>query len=331
MAASSVPEQAGGVSREPAVDPSIVRRRVLHKAWSRIWFYRHLYLLALPGLLYFIVFSYLPMWGVVIAFKDFRLFRGLAGSPWVGLKHFEFFFKSPNFVRLLRNTLLISGLNLAFVFPAPIMLSLLLNEMRHPTFKRVVQTVSYLPHFISWVVVGGLLLYTFSQSVGVVNLQLARWGLPPLIVLGSRPAFLPLVVGTAIWKEVGWEAIIYLAAIAGINPELYEAATVDGASRFRRVVHITIPSIAPVIVIMLILQIGSILNVNFLQLLTLQGNDASLYEVSDVIDTWVYRAAFLKAQMSLATAVGLFKGVIGLALVWLANRFARRISDTSLW
>ncbi len=306
-------------------------RKPLRKVLSRMWFYRHLYLLALPGILYFLIFSYLPMWGVIIAFKDFRLFRGMAGSPWVGLAHFQFFFTSPNFPRLLRNTLLISALNLLFVFPAPIILALLLNEIRNVAFKRVVQTISYLPHFISWVVVGGLLLYTFSQSVGAVNIALQRQGAQPLVILGNRHAFLPLMVGTSIWKEVGWEAIIYLAAMAGINPELYEAATVDGASRFRRMLHITLPSITPVIVILLILQISSILNSNFLQLLILQGNDASLYEVGDVIDTWVYRAGFLKSQMSLATAVGLFKGLVGLALILMANKVARWITDSGLW
>ncbi len=308
-----------------------VPRRSFRKTLARMWFYRYLYLLAVPGVLYFFIFSYVPMWGVVIAFKDFRLFRGLAGSPWVGLEHFRFFFTSPNFPRLLRNTLIISGLNLALVFPMPILLALLLNEVRNVFFKRFVQTVSYLPHFISWVVVGGLVTYMFSVNVGFVNITLARMGHQPISILGNRVAFLPLVVGSAIWKEVGWGAIIYLAAIAGINPELYEAATVDGANRFRRVLHITIPSITPVIVVMLILQISAILNTNFLQILVLQGSDASLYEVSDVIDTWVYRAAFLKSQMSLATAVGLFKGVVGLVLVWLANRFARAITDSGLW
>lgn len=296
-----------------------------------MWFYRYLYLLALPGIVYLIIFNYVPMWGVVIAFKDFRLFRGFAGSPWVGLKHFRFFFSSPYFPRLLRNTLVLNGLRLAVIFPTPIVLALLLNEVRNALFKRVVQTISYLPHFISWVVVGGLLIYTFSQSMGVVNIQLGRMGLPPLIVLGNRKAFLPLFVGSSIWKEVGWEAIIYLAAITGINPELYEAARVDGANRLQRVLYITIPAILPVIAVMLILNIGSILNVNFLQLLILQGGDASLFDVSDVIDTWVYRAAFLKSQMSLATAVGLFKGVVGLVLVYGANRFARRVGESSLW
>jgi len=303
----------------------------LNKLWKRIWFYRYFYLLALPGVLYFVIFSYVPMWGVVIAFKDFRLFRGLAGSPWVGFKHFEFFFTSPNFLRLLRNTILISGLNLVFVFPAPILLALLLNELKNGLFKRFVQTVSYLPHFISWVVVGGLLTYTFSQSMGVVNIQLQRLEMEPLHILGNKSAFYSLVVGTSIWKEIGWEAIIYLAAIAGINPELYEAATMDGANRLQRVLYVTLPGISAVIVIMLILQISAILNSNFLQILILQGADASLYEVGDVIDTWVYRAGFLKSQLSLATAVGLFKGLVGLVLVFFANKVANKLTGQGLW
>ncbi len=332
MASDLTPVLSGLVPRHGNVSaPPAGRRTRFRKVLGRIWFYRYLYLLALPGVLYFLVFSYVPMWGIIIAFKDFRLFRGLAGSPWVGLKHFQYFFTSPNFPRLLRNTLVISGLNLALVFPMPIILALLLNEIRRAFFKRFVQTVSYLPHFISWVVVGGLITYLFSVNIGLVNISLAHAGYQPIRILGSRVAFLPLLVGSAIWKEVGWGAIIYLAAIAGINPELYEAATVDGANRFQRVLHITIPGMTPVIVIMLILQVASILNTNFLQILILQGSDASLYEVSDVIDTWVYRAAFIKSQMSLATAVGLFKGVVGLVLVWLANRFAHAITDTGLW
>lgn len=297
----------------------------------KIWFYRYLYILALPGIVYFLIFAYLPMWGIVIAFKDFRLFRGLEGSPWVGLQHFEFFFSSPSFTRLLRNTLVISGLNLIFVFPAPIILAILLNELRNGPFKRFVQTVSYLPHFISWVVVGGLLIYTFSQSMGVVNLQLQAMGMEPLRLLGNKSTFYGLVVGTGIWKEIGWEAIIYLAAIAGINPELYEAATVDGANRLQRILHITLPGISAVIVIMLIIQVSAILNSNFLQILILQGSDASLYEVGDVIDTWVYRAGFLKSQLSLATAVGLFKGVVGLVLVVIANKAANLLTGQGLW
>lgn len=303
----------------------------LAKTWRKMWFYRYIYLLMLPGLLYFLIFRYIPMWGVIIAFQDFRLWQGLFNSPWVGFEHFRTFFEGAYFWRLFGNTLIISGLNLLFVFPTPIVLALLLNEVRHITYKRVIQTISYLPHFISWVVVGGMLIYMFSINVGFFNRLLTGFGLEPIRVLGNSDTFLTLVITSAIWKGIGWGAIIYLAAIAGVNPELYEAATMDGANRFQRVLYVTLPSIAPVIIIMLILQIGQLLDVNFYQLLILMGADASLYEVGDVFDTWVYRMAFFQGQMSLATAVGLFKGVIGLALIWGANRVANRISDGGLW
>lgn len=284
-----------------------------------------------PGLLYFFVFAYVPMWGVVIAFQDFHLWQGVFGSSWVGLENFRVFFGSSDFPRLMRNTLVISLLNLVFVFPAPILLALMLNEVRHGRYKRLIQTISYLPYFISWVVVWGLIIYLFSVNVGVVSGLLAGLGLPPLQVLGSQGALYPLIVGSAIWKDAGFAAIIFLAAIVGINPELYEAAMVDGANRLQRIRYVTLPGITEVIVIMLILQIGSILTTNFMQILVLVGNDASLFEVGDVIDTWVYRAGFFQQQMSLATAVGLFKGVIGLALVFGANRLSRRVADSSLW
>ena len=310
-------------------------RRDTRSGWAKtlhkMWYYRYIYLLMLPGLLYFLVFRYVPLWGIIIAFQDFRLWQGILGSPWVGFQHFETFFQAPYFWRLFRNTLIISGLNLLIVFPAPIILALLLNEVRHSAYKRVIQTVSYLPHFISWVVVGGMLIYMFSVSVGFFNLTLSRMGFEPITILGNVKTFLPLVVGSAIWKGVGWGAIIFLAAIAGVNPELYEAATMDGANRFQRMIYVTLPSIAPVIVIMLILQIGQLLDVNFFQLLILMSGDASLYDVGDVFDTWVYRMAFFQGQMSLATAVGLFKGIIGLFLLWGANRLANRMSDGGLW
>lgn len=306
-------------------------RASLTKTLHKMWFYRYIYLLMLPGLLYFLIFRYIPMWGVIIAFQDFRLWQGVLNSPWVGFEHFRVFFEGAYFARLFRNTLIISGLNLLFVFPTPIVLALLLNEVRHTAYKRVVQTISYLPHFISWVVVGGMLIYMFSINVGFFNRLLVDFGLEPIRILGNTDTFLSLVIGSAIWKGIGWGAIIYLAAIAGVNPELYEAATMDGANRFHRVIYVTLPSIAPVIIIMLILQIGQLLDVNFYQILILMGADASLYEVGDVFDTWVYRMAFFQGQMSLATAVGLFKGVIGLALIWGANRVANRISDGGLW
>jgi putative aldouronate transport system permease protein len=296
-----------------------------------MWFYRYIYLLALPGVLFFLIFHYVPMWGVVIAFQDFKLWKGVFDSPWIGFENFVRFFNAPYFVRLIRNTLVISLLDLVFVFPAPILLALLLNEVRHRWYKRFIQTISYFPHFVSWVVVGGMLIYIFSVNVGLLTKLLARFDLPPIPILGTAKAFLPLVVGSSIWKGIGWGAIIYLAAIAGINPELHEAATVDGANRFQRVLYITIPGITPVIVIMLILRIGAILNVNFLQILILMGSNASLYQVGDVIQSWVYRTAFWQGQMGLATAVGLFRGVIGLVLVWFANKVANRLTDTGLW
>lgn len=308
-----------------------VWRKSLAQTMRKVWFYRYIYLLMLPGLLFFLIFRYLPMWGVIIAFQDFRPWQGLLNSPWVGLEHFEVFFTSTYFFRLFRNTLVISGLNLLFVFPAPILLALLLNEVRHTVYKRTIQTISYLPHFISWVVVGGMLIYMFSVNVGFLNHLLGQFGMEPVRVLGNADTFLHLVIGSAIWKEIGWGAIIYLAAIAGVNPDLYEAATVDGANRLQRVLYVTLPSIAPVIVIMLILQIGRLLDVNFYQILILMGNDASLYEVGDVFDTWVYRMAFFQGQMSLATAVGLFKGVIGLVMIWGANRITNQLSDNGLW
>lgn len=331
MSVGVMPEGASAVLSQRAKGSAEKGPKSLRSVLARMWFYRYIYLLMLPGLLYFIIFHYVPMWGVIIAFQDFRPWQGLLNSPWVGLKNFELFFNSPYFVRLIRNTLVISGLSLAFVFPAPILLSILLNEVRHSAYKRFIQTISYFPHFISWVVIGGLLIYMFSVNVGFVNSVLADFGISPIRVLGNHRVFLPLLVGSAIWKEIGWGAIIYLAAIAGISPEQYEAATVDGANRFQRIMYITLPSMAPVIVIMLILRIGAILNVNFLQILVITGNDAGLYEVGDVIDTWVYRAGFFQGQMSLATAVGLFKGVISLVLVYGANRLANKLTDSGLW
>ena len=307
------------------------QRRTLSDTLKRVWFYRYIYFLMLPGLLYFVVFHYVPMWGIIVAFMDYRPWLGLFASPWVGFDNFNQFFNGPYFWRLIRNTLIISGLSIAFVFPAPIVLAILLNEVRHNTYKRVIQTISYLPHFISWVVVGGLLIYMFSVNVGFLTNMLASFGMQPIPILGSVQNFLPLVVNSGIWKEIGWGAIIYLAAIAGINTDMYEAATVDGANRFQRIWYITLPSIIPVIMIMLILRIGAILNVNFQQILILVGNDASLYEVGDVIDTWVYRVGFFQQQMGLATAVGVFKGIIGLALVVTANRVANKLTDSGLW
>lgn len=339
MSAELTPEQAvGGLwrrSREGAgarpERSQREQRRGFRYLLRRMWFYRYVYLLMLPGLLYFLIFEYVPMWGIVIAFFDYRPWLGLSNSPFVGLENFRMFFESIYFVRLMRNTLIISLLSLFLYFPAPILLALLLNEVRHSLYKRFIQTVSYLPHFISWVVIGGLLTYMFSVNVGFLTKVLVVLGFAPLQVLGSENAFYPLVIGSTVWKEVGWGAIIYLAAMAGINLELYEAATIDGANRLQRALYVTLPGIIPVIVVMLILRLGHILSVNYLQIMILIGGDASLLEVGDVIQYWVYRVGFFQQNFSIATAVGLFLSVIGLVLVWGANRISRKLTDTGLW
>ncbi|HUX88290.1 MAG TPA: ABC transporter permease subunit [Chloroflexota bacterium] len=331
MSASSTREPGVVVTEFPSARTRSVPPTTLQKTWRRIWFHRYIYVLMLPGLLWMFIFQYVPMWGIVIAFENYQPWQGVLHSPWVGLANFEAFFTSADFPRLVRNTLWIGLLNIVFVFPAPIILALLLNEVRHSAYKRVIQTVSYLPNFVSWVVVGGLLIYTFSQSLGIVTKLLGTLGLPPLSVIGSESAFLPLLVGTGIWKTVGFSAIIFLAAIAGLSPELYEAAMVDGANRFQRAIHVTLPGIVPVIVILLILQVGAIFSSNYLQILILIGGDASLYSVGDVVDTWVYRIGFFQGQMAIATAVGLLKGILGLGLILSTNWFVSRLTESGLW
>jgi putative aldouronate transport system permease protein len=317
--------QAAGNAKAPPA------RGTLARLARRAWFYRWVYLLILPGLLYFIIFHYIPMWGIIVAFEDFHPWTGILKSPWVGLDNFRFFFHSPYFVRLVRNTITISLLDLAFVFPAPIILALLLNEVKANWFKRIIQTVSYLPNFISWVVVGGLLIYTFSVNIGSVNILLAQLNAAPLKVLGNPQAFLALVVGTGVWKTVGYNSIIFLAAITSINPEFYEAAMVDGAGRFERMKSITLPGITSVIAIMLVLRLGAILSVNFQQILILLGDNASLFQVGDVIQTWVYRTGFYQFNFGLATAVGILQGGFALVLVWLANRAANALTGSGIW
>ena len=332
MSASSGPEPpALATELLGAGTRSVPNPATSHRTLRRMWFHRYIYVLMAPGLLWLIIFQYLPMWGIVIAFENFQPWQGVLGSPWVGLANFQTFFSSPNFLRLVRNTLLIGFLNIAFVFPAPIVLALLLNEVRHTAYKRVIQTISYLPHFVSWVVVSGLLIYTFSESLGMVTKLLRVVGLPPLSVIGSESAFLPLLVGSGIWKTIGFSAIIFLAAIAGLSPELYEAAMMDGANRFQRAIYITLPGIVPVIVVLLILHVGAIFSSNYLQILVLMGSDASLHSVGDVIDTWVYRVGFFQGQMAIATAVGILKGILGLGLILGTNWFAHRLTENGLW
>ncbi|WP_183583894.1 ABC transporter permease [Paenibacillus rhizosphaerae] len=287
-----------------------------------------------PGILLLFVFCYLPMYGVLIAFKDYNLYRGFADSPWVGLKHFRMFFHSPDFWMIMRNTLVVSLLKLLISFPAPIILALMLNEVRKIAFKRVIQTVSYLPHFMSWVIVGGFVISMLSVDNGSINILLMKLHLidEPVNWLSKPSYFWGILIGSNVWKDIGFSSIVYLAAIAGIDPHLYEAAAMDGAGRFRQIRSITLPSIMPVILIFLILAIGNVLNAGFEDILILTNNgvNAIVRDVSDVIDTYVYRTGIQTQRYSYASAVGLFKSVISVGLLIGANRLSRRFGQ-SLW
>ncbi len=288
-----------------------------------------LMLLMLPVVAYYVIFSYIPMAGIVIAFKEYRLLDGIWGSPWVGLKQFEVLFQTPSFFEVLRNTVVISALRILFGFPAPILLALLLNELRSEKYKRVIQTISYLPHFLSWVVLAGIFLQFLSPSSGPINILLTKMGFQPIYFLGQPSTFVPTIIATGIWQSIGWGSIIYLAAISGISPELYESALLDGANRLQRIWYITLPSIAPTIVVLFILNMGSILNGGFDQIFNLY-NDAVM-SVADILDTYVYRRGLTGLQYSYAAAVGLFKNGIGFLFVFATNLFARKLGDASLW
>lgn len=288
-------------------------------------------LMVIPALLMIFIFSYIPMYGVFMAFQDYSIFEGFWASPWVGFKHFSMFFHSPEFWTILRNTIVIAFLKFCIGFPAPIFLALMLNEVRHMAFKRVIQTVSYLPHFLSWVIVAGFAMSILSTDNGSLNILLQKLHVikEPIGFLGMAEYFWGILVSTNVWKEIGFGSIVYLAAIAGINPSLYEAAAMDGAGRIKQMFMITIPSMTPVIAIFMILAIGNLLSAGFEDILLL-GTNPVLREVSDVIDTYVYRMGITNQRFSYATAVGLFKAIISVGLLTFANMFARR-SGNSLW
>ena len=306
---------------------ALSRMRVLLKKIARK---KALYILLIPGIFYFVLFDYVPMYGAIIAFKDFKPLDGILGSRWVGLQNFIDFFNHPSFSLVLSNTVIISFYKILFGFPAPIILALLLNEVKVSGFKRLVQTVTYLPHFLSWVVITGLVSSVLSPSTGIVNILLKSMNIKPIYFMADPKYFRAVLVITDIWKEVGWGSIIYLAAISGINQELYEAAIIDGAGRWKRTVYITLPSISSTIIIMLILRVGSIMNAGFEQIFMMYN--ASVYDVSDVIDTFVYRMGLERRRYSFATAVGLFKSIIGFTLIVITNKISKRIDeDSGIW
>ncbi|MBP3962921.1 ABC transporter permease [Paenibacillus lignilyticus] len=303
---------------------------VKNQKWSNWRKYRVLLLMMIPGMIYYVVFNYIPMYGVVLAFKDYRFMDGILGSPWVGLKHFDKLFADPYFYTVLKNTLIISFYKLLFGFPVPIIFALLLNEISNVRFKKVVQTVSYLPHFISWVILGGIFFSILSWE-GPINTLITLFGGTPSLYLADARYFRTVLVVTHIFQSFGWGSIIYFAALSGIDTQMYEAAVLDGAGRFKRMWYISIPMIAPVVAIMLILSMSGILDAGFDQIFNMYN--VKVYNVSDIIDTYVYRKGLVDMSYSYATAVGLFKSVIALILIFVVNRIVKMIGqkDSAIW
>lgn len=289
-----------------------------------------LLVMIVPGVLFFLLYKYYPMYGVLIAFKDFRIRDGILASPWANpwFKHFRSFFSSPYWKQVLTNTIIISFSKLIIHMVACIALAVLLSEVRVLWFKRAVQTITYLPHFLSWVIIYGIIYAIASESSGLINTILRAAGHPTIPILTNSSLFRPLLVFTDVWKDAGWGAIIYLAAIAGIDPSLYEAAEIDGANRFQRIIHVTLAGIRPTIIIMTILRLGSVMDAGFDQIYILYNQ--RVMPVADIIDTWVYRTGLEQMNYSLSTAVGLFKSVISMVLVVSMNRLSRKWEE-SLW
>ncbi len=298
------------------------------KLRTRIWRHREYYLFLLPAVVYAVIFCYAPMYGLQIAFKDYKVSLGVSGSPWVGLRNFTDFFQGYYFWNLIRNTLVLSLYSLIAGFPIPILVALILNELK-PGFKKVTQTVLYAPHFISTVVVIGMITIFFSPSMGVVNTLLNGLGLDSIYFMGNPKYFRHLYVWSGVWQGMGWGAIIYLAALAGVDPGLHEAASIDGASRIQRILHINIPCIMPTIIIMLILQVGRIASVGYEKVYLMQ-NELNM-EVAEVISTYVYKRGLINNNYSFSTAVGLFNNVVNVILVLTANQISKKCSDTSLF
>ncbi len=282
------------------------------------------YLFLILPLAQVIIFNYLPIYGIQIAFKDFKMRRGIVGSEWVGLEHFEKMFSDPMFFRVLFNTLKLSILNLLTLFPLTIIFALMMNEVQYPRFKRITQTITYLPHFLSWVVVGNFVYQILSPSHGIINALMLRLGMidTPIYFMIQKNMFTPVYLLSVIWKELGWGIIIYLASIASINPSLYESAVIDGAGRFKKIIYITLPSIMPTISTLLILRLGTLVNVGFDPIFNLYNEGT--YEVADVISTYVYRRGMLDAKYDYTTAIGLFQNVVGFILVIAGNFMAKK-------
>lgn len=297
--------------------------------FKKYWKYKYLTLLLIPGIIWYIVFKYAPIYGLSLAFKDFNFRLGIFDSPWAGLEHFKYLFSLPGFKAAFRNSIIINFYQLLLGFPAPILFALLLNEITQIRFKKVVQTISYLPHFLSWVILGGMFIQLLSPSTGALNHLLKMLGMEPVYFLGDPKYFRGTLVVTSIWKSIGWGSIVYLAALTNVDPQLYEAARLDGANKLQEILYVTLPSIAGIITVMLIFQAGKLLSDNFDQVFNLYN--AAVYDVGDVLGTFTYRMGLKDMQYSLSTAVSLITNVISFALVIITNTIAKRINEYGIW
>ncbi|WP_339147428.1 MULTISPECIES: ABC transporter permease subunit [unclassified Sutcliffiella] len=291
--------------------------------------HKALYLIALPGIIYFLLFKYVPLMGSAIAFQNYNIFHGVMGSEWVGFDQFRKMFSYPDFIRILKNTLLINFYDLLFGFTSPIVLALMLNEVRKVIAKRMIQTVIYMPHFLSWVIISGIFIGVLSPSTGIVNTLITSFGYDPIYFLGEDNYIRSIIVGSGMWRDTGWGTIIYLAALAGINPNLYEAAEVDGANRWQQTWHITIPSLLPTITILFLLQIGNFLDFGFERVYVFLN--PLNRESGEIFDTYIYQVGLLQNQFSYTTAIGIFKSVVGLILLVGANFLSRKTTGNSLY
>ena len=323
---SSQIEKKPDIDRENARAISQGRMDRIVDHVKRDW---QLYLMLLPTIIWLLVFLYKPMYGLQVAFKDYSVFRGVAASPWIGFEHFQTLFGNDQFIRAIKNTFIISFYSLLIGFPMPILLALMFNEVLNQLFKKTAQTIVYLPHFISSVIIAGIVIAGFSPSSGVVNTFISWLGFEPIYFLTKPEWFRPIFIGSTIWQEAGFQSIVYLAAIAGVSPTLYESAVVDGASRWQMMWKITLPSILPTIIIMLIIRIGNLLEVSFEMIILLY--QPATYETADVVNTFIYRQGLLGGQYDLAAAAGLFNAVVAFVLVMTANTISRRYSNTSIW
>ncbi|WP_313637995.1 ABC transporter permease subunit [Paenibacillus sp. FSL K6-0276] len=310
--------------------PTAPSQMKIRNAMRSLYRERQLWLISIPMIIWVLIFSYMPMYGILMAFVNYIPGNTILQSDWVGLTHFKMFFDSPDFSLVLRNTLAISGLSILFGFPAPIVLAILLNELNNKRFKKTIQTISYLPHFISWVVVASI-LFALLGNEGILNDVLMRWGIidQPISYLGEGKYFWGIITSANLWKDVGWSTIIYLSAMAGVDSEMYDAGKVDGLNRFGLIWHITLPSIRSTIVLLWILGIGGILNAGFEQQLLI-GN-AQTREYYEVIDTYAYKYGIELGNYSYGAAIGLLKAIIGVTLVFGANRFSKKVLDTSIF